>query len=565
MKHIMLLRPRPEVIEYAQESAEKFKAITGLEFDVHASKNLNELASKIETGYVPIIFCESEMGQNEINTLSIVFKKSKSKPYLITSSDNFDAVVRGTHRNYVCRARFDFTKEFIFNCIRNLLTPENQKMDIRYIKSIVTSVAEVVLSNTQHILEPQSISEVRAKEIVEDIVVVSTFLGDGFLGSLTLGTTRSLVKSFAVKMLYCEEKDVTEEMMTDLIAELSNQILGAIRSCLSEFGYQLSASMHLVVSGDHFHHASSTSGHYYGLPFVYGEEKFDVTFCYNTYRTSIREIEETTQGSKGKVLDVRLVESTIESFKEVINSNIQVEPVVEKLSNHPSDGIDSVSAHVFHCANWQGCYTILMEAPIPAIQVFRRLMFGMEDNDIDFTMVNDIFGEIINQIGGMFLKAATKSGYRYHRIFHGEFAGEKLAYLYKNPGRYVRYKVTIDGADVILMFGMNSEFAQQYFNIFPYFKKDPNFTKILLVPEESLVVPDKDEQDSSSSQEEQSTNSSSTEEPVEQVEEVEADSDISSETDSEQGPMEESSDDSADDSDEDTGEQESMPETSKAG
>lgn len=475
MKYILLLRPKKEVVGYAREAAAKFKAISNVELHVHASKNLNEFAAKIETGYAPIIFCESMMENNEINTLMGTFGRAKPKPYFITNADNFERVVKATHRNYVCRAMFDFTKDFIFNCIRNLLTPENQKMDIRYIKSIVTNVADVVLENTQHKLTPQKISEVRVKEISEEIAVVSTFLGDGFLGSLTLGTTKSLVKSFAIKMLFCEESDVNDEMLTDLIAELSNQILGAIRNTLSEFGYQLTASMHLVVSGEEFKHASSTSGHYYGLPFHFEDEKFDVTFCYNSYRTSIREIEETTAGNKGKVLDVRLVDATVEAFKEVIQSNIQVEVEINQLSSHPAEGIKTISTHIFHCANWQGSYTILLEAPKPAIQVFKRLMFGMEDEEIDYTMVNDIFGEIINQIGGIFLKSAAQAGYRYNRIFHGEFAGPDIEYLYKNPGQYCRYLVKFEGAEMILMFGMNSEFAPQYFNIWPYFMRQNHF------------------------------------------------------------------------------------------
>ncbi|SMF78152.1 chemotaxis protein CheX [Pseudobacteriovorax antillogorgiicola] len=483
MAQIMfVLRPSEKTKGFAERVVERFKMTQNIQLNLLMATNINDVAGQLESGGIAIMFNETPLEKSEINLLSQCYAKAKRKPFFILDDNNYDKLITAEvlasskiPENLIGKATSDFTESFMYNCVRNLLTPPGQKLDIRYIKSIVTSVGDVITKNTQCSMEAKPIVETKAKEVPEEIAMVSAFYGDGFLGSITIGTEKKLMVTFAQKMLYCDESDVTTEMISDLSAELSNQILGAVRNSLSEFGWQLKSSMQVVTMGEEFLNASTSNGRYYHLPFTFQDMKFSLSFCYNTYQTSIREIEEESSSSGKSSLDVRLVNGFDSAIKKIIPANLGQEITFGPVLKHQNILYHEDSLHLFHAASWQGTITIGLEIPRSLSEFIMKQTMGMEPGDVDDTMVNDYWGEIINQVGGEFLKLVKGENYTFQRIYHGEFSGHGLDYVIKTPGLYFRQDLIIGEESCRAFFGADSSYGDQFHNIWPYFQALPSF------------------------------------------------------------------------------------------
>lgn len=481
---VFFLRPSDEVSEYAQNAVSRFQQIQQASLQLILGKSVNEVASQIEAGQVAMIFNESPLQKTEINLLAQCYSTSKKKPFFVLDDSNYETVIDSKvlasnpmPKELICKAKADFSEAFIFNCIRNLLTPPGQKLDIRYIKSIVSSAGEVISKNTFCQLNAEAIFEDKAKEAPEEVAMVSAIYGDGFLGSITIGTEYKLMNVFTQKMLYCDESDVTKEMVMDLSAELSNQILGVMRNSLGEFGWKLSTTMQVVVIGDNVLNSSASNGRYYHMPFTYEGMKFFISLCYNTYQTSINEIEEefVSHGSSG--LDIRLVNGFRNSFTRIVTANLGESAVFEHEVRHLSSIYQQDSLHLLHVGSWQAHVTIGLEVPRELSEAIMAKM-GMGPQDVDDTVVNDYWGELINQIGGDFLKSAESIGYKFKRVYHGEFSGRNFQYMMRMHGQYFRQKVKLGEHSLYLFFGTSSCFPNEFADVWPYFMAQSEFVAV---------------------------------------------------------------------------------------
>lgn len=474
-KLMLLLKPSEEVKSYADEVAVKFEAMHGVKLLVTAVKAVNLIANQIESGRVAIVFIETIMEKAELNSFIGCFVRAKTKPFVIVSMDNYLMLEPTVPRELLAKSHSAFTQGFMFNCVRNLLTPENKKLDIRYVKSIITSVAEVIRQNTKHKLVPKPILEAKGSEKNEELSVSLAFYGDGFLGSLSLTSTRQLISLFSQKMLFCEPEQVTNDVIMDVVGEISNQILGVVRQELSEFGYSLKASMQVVVVADKFSQVSTSNGRYYQIPFVYEGNKFDLTLCYNTYQTSIYEIEEEDLRGNKQVLDIRLVDLALDCFSQTISPQLGDKLVREGICQHLGEPYDSRTIQLFHVGSWQGGVILGMDVKKDAAAYIAKAIFKQEVDASDDSLINDVLGELMNQVGGNFLKKCKNINYGFHRVFHGGFSGSQLTYLLKNPGYYARFQFKMANHKVTFLFGTNSSFASQYFNVWPFYNRVPKF------------------------------------------------------------------------------------------
>ena len=481
-KILFVLRPTEDLKTIITKVIERFELTQQITLQLKTAKNINDIANDIESGNVAIFFNETELQVAEINLLAELYEDSSNPPFLIVDDTNYDLIdntevlaKNPIPTKFIGKASGEFTESFLFNCVRNLLTPPGQKLDIRYIKSIVHSVCDVIEQNTQCKMEPQPIVEAKAKEVPEQISMVSALYGDGFLGSITIGTERSLLVTFAQKMLYCEESDVDDEMVSDLAAEIANQILGAVRNSLNEFGWKLKASMQVVTVGDEFLNASTSNGRYYHIPFSYEGVKFFLSLCYNTYQTSIREIEEEQSGNSSNVMDIRLASAFDSSARKILKANLNEDIELATHKKHSNKIYTEDSLHLFHAAGWQGGVIIGLEVPRLLSNYIMKNTMGMAPEDVDNTMINDYWGEIINQIGGDFLKTAKTNGYTLQRVYQGEFSGRDLDFVIKTPGYYFRRSAKIGDSHLEVFFGVDSNFGHSFYDLWPYLNARKDF------------------------------------------------------------------------------------------
>ncbi|MEZ4743776.1 MAG: chemotaxis protein CheX [Bdellovibrionota bacterium] len=477
MDDIIFLRPNENLKEAGQNAIAKMKGIFSVELNSHEFKNPTACAEMIERGLAKIIFCEDPLDKANLNSLVGIFERAKNKPILVVSGDNFLALKEMIPKTSLCKIT-EFNRNSLFTCLRNFIVPPNQKLDVRYFQSMLNGVMEVIRDNTQENLTPGKLFEGKDEGSSQEYSAVVAFCGDGFLGSATVTTSDALIHRLALKMLGCEENDLTQELLEDVLLELANQILGVVRAELSEVGYELKSSMQVVVGGSEHWGISSSNGIYYTLPFTLDREKFNFKLCYNTYRASISEIEHDSAGFGKPLLDIRMLNDIIELVCTTFSSNLSLNVSWSLVNRQSMDLYETHSIHLFHASGFQGNILAMLDIPYKTGCDILKHMMGMEEEDVTAEMVNDTCGELLNQICGPLLAKCGEYGYKLQRVFHGDFAGKSNSkYTLKNPGYYLRVKFLIEDQPFFLCFGMDSRYGDSVFDVWDYYQSLPEFNK----------------------------------------------------------------------------------------
>lgn len=483
MGQILLINPSDEIKGFGFEASEKIKAMFGLTIPVSTVPAISIGAGLIEAGDCEVIFAPEPIATESISIFFGAFERAKKKPIIITTTDNYNKLKIEISDNYLIKNKDSFTKEYIFTVVRNLMTPPNQKLDIRYIQSILNSVISVVQENTQLELIADKILEQKAPEKPEDVLSIVGFYGDGFLGSLSFSTSQTVFKKMASKMLFCEESDLTKEMLLDVAGELGNQILGVVRTELAEFGYSLKNSFLAVIEGDQFITSNSSNGRYYILPFKLDGDSFNVSLCYNTYQTSIRAIESLQNTQNPSTFDIRVLEALDKSIYTVLKGNTGETPRRSDMGKHDQDEKNLQSFHVFHAAGWKAETTIGIEVPFDSYSYLIEKMIGIKPEDVEDSTVNDLMGEMMNQICGEYLKNLDKNlEFKLQRIYQGSYTKkEGINVITKLPGFGVRVIYELDGHKFLFVVSINSSHSEPIFNTWKYIESGEQFKDKLVV------------------------------------------------------------------------------------
>lgn len=473
-----MLKDQNNLFEPANSALTKYNTISSSEHEFRFISDINEISKLIAEEDVPLIFSESSLEESDISALqNLVTGIEKELPCFIFSSENYHSMKEIISKDKIINYEKEFTEDLFFQCLKNILTPPDQKIDIRYIKGILTSVVKVILENTKVKLSPGHIVESKSKDVTSDICAVIAYYGDGVYGSININTTIKLISYFATKMLNCEEKDLSDEMLVDLMGEISNQIMGVFKTGLAKNGYNLSSSMMTVTLGKKFLFSSSSVGKYYLLPFKLKEEEFDINFCYNTYKIPLTEIAMAESEYKNQFLDVRLLNKVFESVESVFKANLSCEVKKGEIFKQLTNICPSNSIHLFHAGGSQGVFTMGFEVPNKTAAKVLKHMIGTKEEFIENLGVNDMFCELINQTAGEFIKSVKPQGYNFNRIFLGGYCSlkEPINYLLKNPGLYLRVIYYLDDLPFVLCFGTRSTHCGHLFNAWSYYSKLDNF------------------------------------------------------------------------------------------
>lgn len=472
MAILAILRPSTSLLKVAEEAIKKFSGIYEIKVEIDSAKTAIELAKSVDQGrrYNAIIM-DQDLEEVEINYLLNFYHDLKKKPPLLLSRSNYEKLVKRLSGATMTPVFKDFNRDFIFDYLKETIITSEKKIDIRIIKEVLLSVTNIIFENTQLKLDAKGLSEIKAKDSQQEMSSIFAFIGDGVMGTLTIATSNQLVSLFCHKMLFCDLEQVTAEMRTDVLNELSNQILGAFRNKLLKDGYELSTSMQIVVSGEKPHFfQTKTNGHYYYLEFQHEKEAFLITFAYGSYQKQKGEPNFSRSQLNGKSLDVRLVNWVIRALGEVFTVN-GIKP--EKIDIREQKGQDysAESLHLLHGRGHQGSFIIALDLPKKTIGLITEETMGITTENLSPDIVNDLAGELINQITGTFKKFLSPLGFEFLNVFHGSFcATEKIHYLLKNQGMYCRIGFQIKGLDFILCFGMESAQIAPLFDLWPYVK-----------------------------------------------------------------------------------------------
>lgn len=461
-KAIILIDTSNNSAEIAREAVKKYCGIFSVSIDFIHCKNANEMGAMLSMGKkVQMLIVNKRMEQQEVNTFQAGFSRYKGEPPLLLIAGEQKELLNKKFDPGKILFNIVVDKDFIYDCLRLYLSDADRKMDNRIFREILISVVDVVYQNTKEKLTPLSVSESKAENEDQDVSSVLAFYGEGIKGTLVIGTSLELLTLFATKMLYCEESDLTNEMLDDVMGEIANQVLGIIRNALSEYGYELNSSMQLVVTGKDHHFHTNTGGHYYVLPFSVNNLEFKVTFCYDTYAIKLDRLKTFQEKKSSRVLDIRLLNDIIDIIPQTIELNTKHKVTREGIEVLKADSYQTNALHSIHGRSDQGGYLIALDMPEDAAKAFVSKMLFCELSDVTHLMMTDAIGELLNQIQGNQKKKSEEYGYTFQNIFHCSFSSEmNIQYLIKNPGYYCRIIFKTDnGMYFTCCFGMDSFFA----------------------------------------------------------------------------------------------------------
>ncbi len=467
-KTILILRPSKEMAAAAMTAVERFQKVSGMELTVYR-QNINQAADAIEAGKIDIIFTASTMERSEANVFIGCLERSKAYPFIIASPDNAEKLMTAIPTDKLCKAKNDFSLEFIFACLRNLLTPSNYKLDARYFKSILTSVMNVVHRNTQLKLVPAQVSEVKAEESTETIAAVMSFYGDGIYGSLTILTCDAVLKKFGETILFLPPEQVDREIGMDLLAEITNQIMGVMRSELRDFGWTLKTSLQLVHSGDHFLNKDTAPGATYKLPFKLDNEKFDLILRYSTSQVSMQEIEINMDNRMAHIMDVRLLNLAMDVCQSTLRSSFGVDARRQSIHAAATKPHTTEAVYVFHAGGWQGEYTLSIEMGYETAQLLAKRVKKQGNENLDDSEGQiRVFSTMIQKMGQEFNRLSKQYGYSFEQVYSGAaFSDTAFHSLIRSPGYFIQMPFVVGASRITLSLGIRSDYAKPLFDAWP--------------------------------------------------------------------------------------------------
>jgi CheY-specific phosphatase CheX len=472
MHYLLLLRPSSVLQKTVDEAIRKFSGIHEVKVEVDIAKTAIEFAKCVDQGrrYGAVVI-EHDIEEVEVNYILNLYHDLKRKPPLLLSKMNYEKLVKRLMATQITPVFKDFNKDFIYDYLKETLIIAEKKIDIRIIKEVLLSVTGIIHENTQVKLEALGLSEIKAKDSKQEMSSIIAFIGDGVMGTLSIATTNNLIGLFCQKMLYCEPSDVTPTMRADVLNELSNQILGAFRNKLAQDGYELSTSMQIVVSGDKDHlFQTKTNGHYYYLKFKHANDDFLITFAYGSYRKQKGEPNFSRAALGNRTLDVRVLNLVIKALGDVINLGGE-RPHKVGLAEQKGQDYQGDSLHILHCRGHQGSFIAAIDMPRSTVGLITQETMGIAAADLTPDMINDVCGELINQIAGSIKKYMGPMGFDYLNVFHGSFCAEdQISYLLKNQGLYCRMNFMLRDQPFILCYGMESAQGSKVFDIWSYVK-----------------------------------------------------------------------------------------------
>jgi CheY-specific phosphatase CheX len=477
-KTILILRPSKEMAAAAMTAVERFQKVSGMELTVYR-QNINQAADAIEAGRIDIIFTATTMERSEANVLIGCLERSKSYPYIIASPDNAEKLINAIPGDKLCKAKNDFSLEFIFASLRNLLTPANYRLDARYFKSIITSVMNVVHHNTKLKLVPAQVSEVKAEETTETIAAVMAFYGDGIYGSLTVLTSDAVLKKFGETILFMPPEQVDRELGMDLLAEITNQIMGVMRTELRDFGWTMKSSLQLVHSGDHFLNKDTAPGATYKLPFKLDNEKFDLVLRYTTYQVSVQEIEINMDNRMGHIMDVRLLNLAMDVCQSILRSSFGVDARRQSVHAGPNKPHATEAVYVFHAGGWQGEYTLTIEMDYATAQILAKRVKVQDGESLEDSEGQiRVFSSMIQKMGQEFNRLSKQHGYSFEQIYSGAaFSDSAFQSLIRSPGHFIQMPFVIGASRILLCFAVRSDYAAPLFDAWPLVSTTPGFAQ----------------------------------------------------------------------------------------
>lgn len=440
------------------EAVSKFQKIFGEEVVFDNASSVSRAIGLMKLNLYSLVFIDKDLSLEDLNLLRGAFLTVKSKPIIVTSPHNLELLTDIEEPKQIQEATHGLLKGCVFKYLRQAIINKDRKIDPRIFASILRGVMKVVKISSGMTLIPQQISTLRSQSETSDMTAVCSFYGDGLQSSLTVSASELLMSMMTSSALSLPPEEISTELKVDFLLEIMNQLVGAVRQELGEFGYELTPTIFFVAAGEGHTYFSRSNGKYIVMPFTSQDQPFKVTFCYDVYADLARPAEPSHNNHNPKqYLDVRLVDGAIRSVSETISANLNVacRHVGDKTLSLGNDKAELVS--VVHGVGHGANYTFLMRLKQEHARLMASRLLQMPPAEIAIDMVADSCGEILQQIVAQFRHRAAGQGYPFRPVFHSDFSrAGQVDYVLNVQGKFVVLTFETEDFPFEISFGVDS-------------------------------------------------------------------------------------------------------------
>jgi CheY-specific phosphatase CheX len=473
MGAIMLVKGSEVARTEVKEAVSKFLKIFSEEITFDDASSVSQSLGLMEMRTHSVVFIDEDLSKEDLNLLSEPFNALKKRPMIVTTPQNVELLKGFVEPKNLKSAPYGLSKGFVFDYLRSVIVNKDRKIDPRVLGSILRGIMNVVNISSGMTLTPQPVKTARSQVEVNDVTAICSFYGDGLQGALIATTSDAFVNMMASAVFALPPEEITSDIKNDLLLEVLNQLTGALRQELGEFGYELSPTVFFVASGEKHSYLSRSNGKYFDMPFICQDQPFNVTFCYDIYSDFLRYAELSRGNAKDKkYLDVRLVNGTITSVKDTISANLGLEcrhagDKIYTLDNYKSELV-SVAHGVGPGAN----YTFLMSLKQEHARVMASKLLYMPPEEISVDMVVDSCGELLNQMIAQFRGRAEGQNYPFRPVFHADFSRTgPVDFMLKGQGRFLTLAFETTEFPFVISFGIESIRTPALFDIHEWLRR----------------------------------------------------------------------------------------------
>jgi CheY-specific phosphatase CheX len=458
MSAIMLIKGSGVARTEVAEAVSKFLKIFGEDVVFDDASSVSQAIGLMEMRQHDLVLLDEDLSQEDVNILTKGYNDLDRKPLVVCCQNNLSLLKSFIGDDNIKVAPHGFSKGFVFDFLRSVIVNSDRKIDPRVLGGIMRGIVKVVYNMSGLTLTPQPVKSARSKIENNDATAICSFYGDGLQGSLIAATTDDFVQMIGSAVFSLPPESISPEIKNDLLLEILNQLVGALRQELTEFGYELTPTVFFVAAGEKHSYLSRSNGKYFDMPFLCENRPFNVTFCYDIYSDFLRHAE-SRLGDSGhtKYLDVRLLNLAIKAVVETIDSNLGVKARHVKEKIYELENYTSPMVSVAHGAGPGANYTFVMSLEARhAAAIASKLLF-MPPESVSLDMVADSCGELLNQIVAQFRGRSETIGYPFRTVFHGDFSQEKeIQYMLKGQGRFLALNFVTDEFPIVISLGIES-------------------------------------------------------------------------------------------------------------
>ncbi len=467
MGAILLVKGSEASRAEVSEAVSKFLKIFSEKILFDDASSVSAAIGLMEMHSHSLVFIDQDLSPEDLNLLTGSFRALNVKPVIVTSPRNLDLLKGVVDAQKLNAAPHGLSKGFVFDYLRSVIINKDRKIDPRVFASILRGIIKVVNISSGLLLTPQQISTSRSQMEINDVTAICSFYGDGLQSSLMVSTSEVLVNLMISNSLSLPPEQISSELKIDFLLEIMNQLIGAVRQELGEFGYELNPTVFFVATGEKHSFFSRSNGKYFVMPFVSDDQPFKVTFCYDMYSDFLRNAELSRGNAKDKrYLDVRLVNGAITSVTETISANLGIEcsHTGDKILTLGNDKSELVS--VAHGVGQGTNYTFLMRLKQDHARMMASKLLFMPPEEISIDMVIDSCGELLNQIIAQFRGRVEGQNYPFRPVFHSDVSRTgQVEFMLKGQGRFLTLAFKTPEFPFEIYFGIDSIRTPALFDI----------------------------------------------------------------------------------------------------